>query len=410
MKENINRLISHSFILIAPFLTLLMGLTSFNVRFIKSSLIGAIVFIGVTALPEGDLEFYQTVYYKIADQPFNNLLQSFLNVKEAKFYISLSAFLVSLFFEHHSIYFGLLYFVFGYYLVNFIFIVFEYKVQILSSRWGKFIFIAFALFFSIRNSLNLAFYTGAIYSIYFMTKAVLNSEHKFLLPIILAPVFHFALAFIFIPILIFLFFKSKTIVCLTLVLITYLMPQNSVRGILGTLANENKGTIVESKYDSYVSEGGIERLNKRYSDGAKNSNFKLSLLNTLKEFIFNYLVNIGLVVLFFYRKVLLRDIVILKLYNLILILWAASNIMLNISNGNRFQIFHLTISVFFFIYLHYEKIKSDLLKIYFNITFPIIFFFGVMSLYASNKFVSTNFFTSNYFIQIFAPTKYEQSN
>lgn len=408
IKINRNKLFSYVLMLISPLLSFFIALREWKSSYAKSVFIGVIVFIGMTALPEGDLEHYQAFYYYNANQSLDTMWYNLISLKDGKFYISLLSFLFGLIFQHHTVYFGFLYFIFGYYLVNFVYLVYDYNKVIVATQWGGFLFISFALFFSIRNSLSLAFYTGAIFIIFYLTKAILQSNTKLLLPILLAPLFHFALAIVFIPIILFFFLKSKTYVCVVLVLISYLIPQTLVTGSLGDLANDANGTLVEKKYKSYASEDGSERLNERYAEGALNANFKLSLLNNIKDLIFNYLINIGLVLLFFFRKKFNKDTLLLNYYNLILLLWAVANIMLNVSNGVRYQIFPMVLSVAFFIFLFKNK-TTKLLSYYYILTFPILLLYGLMSLYASNKFISTNFFVSNYFIEIILPTNHEKS-
>lgn len=408
--QNRNKIISYGLLLIAPFFSLLFALRQWKTPYAKNMLIGVIVFIGMTALPEGDLERYQAFYYYNANQSLETMWYNLISLKEGKFYIGLLSFLFGLIFQHHAVYFGFLYFIFGYYLVNFVFLVYDYNKRIFSTRWGGFLFITFALFFSIRSSVNLAFYTGAIFILYYLTKSLLQSNTKLLLPILLAPLFHFALAIVFLPIVLFLFLKSKTYVCLLLVLLSYAIPQTVVTGILGDLASDNKDTLVENKYKSYASEDGMERLNKRYAEGALSSNFKLTLLNNIREIIFTYLINVGLLLIFLFKKKLLNKDYLLHWYNFILLAWALANVMENISNGIRYQIFPMALGVAFFVVLFQNNFKTKLLQLYYILTFPILLIYGLMNLYASNKFISTNFFVSNYFVELIAPTTHEKSN
>ena len=402
-----NEIYSYGLMLIYPFFSLLVALRYWKVNYAKNIFIGVIVFIGMTALPEGDLERYQAMYYENSSQSFESLLQNLISIKEGKFYIGLSSSIIGLAFDYHNIYFGFLYFIFGYFLVNFVFLVYEKNQNLKKSKFRLFLFLTFALFFSIRNSINLAFYTGAIFIIYWTTKAIFNSNTKYLIPIFLAPLFHFSLAMVFIPIALFLVLKSKTYVCVLLTLISFAIPQSAVTSVLGNFANDNENTLVESKYKNYASEKGMESLNQRYSEGAINSNFKLRLLDNIKTIIFDYLINIGLIIIFFSLEKFKKNKLQLNLYNLILLLFAMSNIMLNISNGNRFQIFYITLTIVFFLSFYQNKTKSKVVKVYYALVFPILFIFGIMNLYACNKLISSNFFISNYFIEILEHTNNE---
>lgn len=405
-----NKIISFGLLLISPLFSLVLALRNWKVNYAKNIFIGVIVFIGMTALPEGDLERYQEIYYYNLTQSFEVLWHDLISLKEGKFYISFFSYIFGLFFNHHNVYFGFLYFIFGYYLVNFVYFIYDNIKYLKKSKFGLFLFVSFALFFSIRNSLNLAFYTGAIYILYWLTKTLLKRNIKHLTPIFLAPLFHIALVLVFIPSGFYLILKSKTYLCILLALFSYAIPQVVVTNVLGSLAEDNENTLVESKYKSYASEKGMDYLNERYSKSASQANFKLSLLNNIQTFIFDYLINFGLLIIFFFYKKFKNNELQVYMYNLILLLFAMSNIMLNISNGGRFQIFHLTLSIVFFLLFYQNLIKNKVIKIYYFIIFPIIFIFGIMNLYATNKLISTNFLVSNFFIEIIAPTTNEKSN
>ena len=90
---------------------------------------------------------------------------------------------------------------------------------------------------------------------------------------------------------------------------------------------------------------------------------------------------------------------------MILLFWATSNLMMNVSNGNRYQIFQITLGVVFFVLLYQTKMKNRIMNTYFVILFPLVFLFGLMSLYATNKMISTNFFVSNFFVEIISPSE-----
>lgn len=394
---------------ISPLLSFFIALNEWKSSFAKNIFIGVIVFIGMTALPEGDLEYYQSVYYRASNQSFEEMWSKIINLQDGKIYISLLTHLFRLVSNSHVFYFGFLYFIFGYYLVNFIYLVHEHKKVQSSFKWAGFIFLTFALSFSLRNSLNLAFYTGTIFIIYYTAKTILESNIKLLIPIIFAPLFHTALVIVFFPLVLFIFLKEKTNLCLLLVLISYSIPQSFVTGNLGALASDNKDTILESKYNIYASEGGMERLNERYEQVALNSNLELSLLNNLRDFQFNYFFNFGLIILFFFQKKIFLNNYFLQFFNVILIFWALSNLMLNISNGIRFQIFHITLTMSLFVIYLDAIMRSRVLRCYMAILFPLAFIVGIMSLYACNKFISLNFFTSNFVIEIIKST-YIESN
>lgn len=394
-----NKLIGYVLLFIAPFLSFLLALMRWDKPYAKNMIIGVIVFIGMTALPEGDLQYYQDYYYYNSNLSFEAMLHNFIGLKEAKFYINLLSFSFGLIFEHHALYFGFLYFIFGYYLINFIYLAYEHNNSATNTSWGVFLFLTFALFFSIRSSLNMAFYSGAIFILYYISKSILQSNTKMMWPILLAPLFHIALILVFIPIILFSIFKSRTYACAALVIISYAPQQSTFQNLLGDFSSDKDGSIIKERYDNYASENGKELLDRRYAEASANANFKLSLLNNIKDFLFNYLLNIGLVIIFLYRKKLNKEIVMLKLYNLILLFWALSNVMLDISNGNRFQTFQMTLTVLYLL-LSYEKFTNRVQRLYYFFTFPLLSIYGFLNLYAANKFISANFFVSNFLIEI----------
>lgn len=402
--SNRNKIIAYTIMLLAPFFSLIIALRNWNSNYSKNIIIGVIVFIGMTALPEGDLERYQENYYINASLSLEMMWNNLISLKEGKFYINFFSFFFGILFKHHNIYFGFLYFIFGFYLVNFIYLVLEKNIKIIETRFGIFFFISFALFFSIRNSTNLAFYTGAIFSLYWLAKAILNDEKKYLGYLLLAPLFHSALALIFLPVIFFLILNLKTKICIFIAIISFVIPGNLVTNSLGDFANQNEDTVIQDKYKSYGSEEGKNRLNKRYEEGVNSANFKLSLSNNIKQLIFDYLLNIGLFISLFYKKKLIFNKIQHQLLNLILLLLSLSNIMLHVSNGVRFQIFNLTLTIVLMILIYNNTIKAKLFLYYLYLTIPTLFLFGIMALYASNKFISLNFFVSNYFIEVINPT------
>ncbi len=400
-----NRLIAYGLLMISPFLSFGIAVRNWKTDYAKNILIGVIVFIGMTAFPEGDLERYQNYYYYNASQSFEMMWHNLISLKEGKFYITFFSFLFGLIFQHHNIYMGFLFFLFGYYLVNFIFLIYNYDKSIVHQRIGFLIFISFALFFSLRNAVNLAFYTGAIYILYWIVKSILTQNNKFLIPLLLAPLFHFALTLVLIPVMLFVLLKSRTFICIALVVVSYMLPPSIVNNTLGDLANDNESTIIEDRYNNYASEKGIEYMNKRYEKGASNANFKLKLLNDIKNIIFDNVIYIGLFLFLIFFKRYKNNKLLIQFFNMILLFWAISNLMMNVSNGNRYQIFQITLGVVFFVLLYQTKIKNRIMNAYFFILFPLVFLYGLMNLYATNKMISTNFFVSNFFVEIISPSE-----
>ncbi|GGB72033.1 hypothetical protein GCM10007424_10030 [Flavobacterium suaedae] len=382
-------------------MALLVAVRNFKSSFSKTLLIGVVAFIGMTANSEGDLERYEAIYHINSNLTIGEMWTNLIGLQDGKFYISAFAFLLNLFTDNYHIYFAFLYTIFGYYLVNFVYLFFDEKVIKNTKLYGLLFFISFALFFSIRNSLNLAFYTGVIYYMYFISKSIILKKNKFLLFLLLTPLFHFSLAILLIPTFLYVYLKNKPITCVILVVITLGLNQSSITGIIQQYANSNKGTIIEDKYRSYASEDGMERLEERYRKGELNYNWKLKLLNTTREIIIDFFSKIGVFLIFFYRKKLGLKEEKLNMLSLVLLLWATCNLTVNFSNGDRFLILFSAMAYALFIMMLEDVKKIKLYYIFTLILIPLSLFFGVMSLYASNKFISEYFYFSNFLIELF---------
>jgi hypothetical protein len=120
-------------------------------------------------------------------------------------------------------------------------------------------------------------------------------------------------------------------------------------------------------------------MNKRYEKGASNANFKLKLLNDIKNIIFDNVIYIGLFLFLIFFKRYKNNKLLIQFFNMILLFWAISNLMMNVSNGNRYQIFQITLGVVFFVLLYQTKMKNRIMNTYFVILFPLVFLFGLMS-------------------------------
>ena len=89
-----NRLIAFGLLMISPFLSFGIAVRNWKTDYAKNILIGVIVFIGMTAFPEGDLERYQNYYYYNASQSFEMMWHNLISLKEGKFYITFFSFLL----------------------------------------------------------------------------------------------------------------------------------------------------------------------------------------------------------------------------------------------------------------------------------------------------------------------------
>ncbi len=396
-----NKILFFIFMLFSPVTSLVVALLNWKKDFAKLLFLGLFFFMGMTALPEGDLASYQQNYYIITRSSFLEIWKNFIFLKDGKFFYSLFSFLFGIFFKQHNLYFGFLFFVYGFYLINLIYLVYSSTIKLSSSYFGKLLFLSFTLFFSVRYIINLAFYTGSVFILYWFIKSYLTSNTKNLFPILLAPIFHISLLYLIIPIVLFLIFRLKIHICLFILLISFYVPRSLVVEYLSIFVSDQKNNVLKEKYIYYAEDNAYERIELNYEETRKYFNNKLLFLNNFKDFLFNYLINFCLLLLLFDYRNLRSNKKYLLLYNFIIILYASSNIILNVSNGVRFRIFHLTMSLFFFLLLYQFETYNKLMRVCLSLLIPVLLLYGIMNLYASNKFISLDFYFSNFFIELF---------
>jgi hypothetical protein len=389
--------------LIWPFSAVLLGLKYFDFKFGKNLLIASFAFLGFTAISFGDLERYEFGFYSLARIKFLTIFSDLFSLQTGKFYNDIFSLITTLFFTSHHFYFMLLFLVYGYLLINIIDSFKELNIK-KHDRFGLLFFVGFALYFSISNILNLAFYTGALFIIYCLIKYYNKQDKKYLFLILLAPLFHLGLIiFIFLPLFVILF-KNKIRYYLIFLVFTFGIGQSNFVAVIENLASNNSGTIIETKYKAYASEKGQESLDKRYEERAKTENFKLKSLFFLKNTIWYVLTPLGLFLLFLNRRALLYKYDLVRLFNLVLLCLGVSNLMLNISQGDRFLNIYcfLAIGLFYKVYTKTKsKITNKWLNIYLKILMPIVLVTGLMSLVASHFMIPLKFYASNFLFEIY---------
>jgi hypothetical protein len=384
--------------LVSPFVSLLLLIDYQIIRKSKWVFILIFGYIGFIALPTGDLEFYQLQYYSQADQSLVKLLMEFLQLKSGKFHTEISAIIFSWFFATHHFYFSFLFAVFGYFLFSLIELILYQLPNIQKGiKSGLFIVLIF-LFFSLRNTLSLPFYTGVLFTLLTLYKSIYLKKNHYLLFLILA------LVFVWLPVILFLLFKNNRLICLSVWIISVVIPNTLVSNQLGTIAQNGKGTLIETKYRTYASEQGINSLNKRYSQGAEAANYKLSILNNTKVFIFKWLLPILVLSYSIWRLRRKEDFIYEQLLNLAILFIAFSNLIASVSNGERFQIFYASTVVFCILPFIFFIEKNRL----FNSFAALVVFGGLllstMNLYACNEFIPERFFYSNLLFELFFQT------
>lgn len=391
------------FFIIWPFSTLFLVIRYFDYAFGRKLLILLYGFLGFTAISFGDLDRYEKHYYVEQTNTFTEAINSLLNLQEGKFYNSLISIVTGVFFDSHHYYFLILFMVYGYFLTKSVYLM---KVVDLNklNKFGMLFFLGLLLYFLIRPLPNLAFYTGGLFLIFNLINYYTYQSKKYLFYIFFTPLFHIGLSIYLLLPLIFILFRNKVWYYVVFVVFTFFLGQSDVVKVIGNIAESNSGTVLESKYNSYASEEGQESIAKRYEENGAKYNGKLRILLNIQKAIWYLFVPIGLILLFLYKKQLLVANNLLPFFNMVLSCWGISNLMLNISQGERFVLLFSFIAIGLF-YNVYIKMKGQLNQNYFGLFLkffvPIFFLYCVLALIASHFIVPINFFVSNFFIEIF---------
>ena len=127
-------------------------------------------------------------------------------------------------------------------------------------------------------------------------------------------------------------------------------------------------------------------------------NSKLLILNISKQ-VSNIFISIGILLILFFQKRVLKEDVNVKFFTLILVFWALANLMREVSNGSRFTILYLFTALGFFLFLQVNNNLNNHLIQYLKFGILIVIAYGFMSIVASNVLFKTNYFISNYLVE-----------
>ena len=388
--------------LIWPFSTIYLAIRFFDYKFGRRMLILLYGFLGFTALSFGDLDRYEREFYLKKSESFLTIVQSLISLQENKFYNSVVSIFSGVFFETHHYYFAIIFMIYGFFLVNTLDVFKPIKLTKLNN-FGLIFFLGLFIYFLIRPIPNLAFYTGGLFVVYNLANYYKTRAKKYLFFIFFVPLFHIGLTiFVILPIML-LVFKNRVWLYVLFVIFSLGIGKSNVVGVLGNLAESNSGTQIESKYKAYASEKGQESLEKRYAENGEKYNGKLKLLLDIQQAIWYFFVPLGMLILFLQRKQLLIASEILPLYNMALACWGVSNLMLNISQGERFLALFsfVAIGLFFIVYVKTRiTLMSRAFNLFLTIFVPTLFVYALMALIASHFMISLEFFGSNLIVEI----------
>lgn len=381
--------------LIWPFSAMIIGIRNFDTNFGRKLLIAAITFLGFTALDNGDLERYASQYYGVSNNKFGDLIDLLINFQLGKFYTDSMAILFSVF-ENHHVYFAFLFGFYGYFLINTINLL-RVKKMNRSNIYVIICFMTFALFFSVANIFNYAFYMGGIYFLYFLLQIILNEHNKkYFLLILLVPLFHIGLTPLLIVPLSFLIFKQKTYLYIFLLVVFSIIPQSLFNNAIGSKL-EGSDTVFEQKFDSFGSEEGKEKMDTHYADGYSLGNFNYRLTRNTKDIVNRVAIPLLFLFLFVNRKKIKQDKVVFNLFNLSIACMAVTSLMLNISQGERFFAISgfMVLGTFIFFIQKYNYRILRFNRILYLII-PTILFSNLVSLIFVKFMISSDFFLSNF--------------
>ena len=385
--------------LVWPFATLLYALKNYRKPVSRVLFVLAISFLGFTSESFGDLERYEEAFYLFQDQSLRDLFISYFNFQESDIYTKTLSILVGIVFKSHHFYFALLYGIFAYLLSGVILKFVRFLPRKINNS-TLLLLIGFALFYSIRSIISVRFYTGGLFYLFMMLNYIITKKNKYLVFSFFTPLFHFGLSLLLLvsPLLVLL--RKKYWLTLGIVIFSLAIGQSSVVGFLGQIAESGEETFFERRYKSYAADDGRMRLEERYAQGALNANWKLTMLNTVRDVLWYYAI-LGIGLLFYYRKRVFRIKMFSDIYILILLLLSASNIMLNISNGIRYIFLYIFITIGLYLLIYSRLRVPGVIRYYIYGLIPLTVSYGLMALYASNEMFTFKFFITNYIIAYF---------
>lgn len=388
--------------LIWPFSALLIGLKNFHTKFGRNLIIALYAFLGFTAISIGDLERYEEDYYLQQGNTVAKIFTELISLQNGKFYNSFISVVCGFIFESHHFYFLILFLIYGYFYINTVNLLTDNTFGKLD-KLGLLFFFGILLFLLIRPLPNIAFYTGGIFVVYNMVSYYKFKKKKHLYFILFAPLIHIGLTiYLILPVLL-LLFKNKIWYYIVFLIFSFAVGKSNFVETLDSLAKSNRDTIIESKFVGYASEEGQARLEELYAKNEAGKNIRARILKGLQEIIMFVVVPIGVFIIFVNRKKLILENTMI-LFQMVLLFWSVSNLMVNISQGERFVVLFSFISIGLFFKVHLSTIelpRKTIFNYFLKIFIPALFLFGLMTAYASNILFSVQFFISNFFIELF---------
>ena len=380
--------------LIWPFSALGIGLKNFDSNFGRNLLIALFAFLGFTAIDAGDLEHYAARYYELRNFSFSELINLLLKFNVNRLFTDITAVVFSIFNNHH-IYFAFLFGLFGYMLIHSLNIL---RLQVLkkSNKIILICFFTFATFYSIAAIFNLAFFTGGIYFLLIILKYIFYGEKKkYLILLLLTPIFHFGLTILLLIPVFYYLFKQRTNIYLIILLVFTSIPQSFITNFIeSNLVKED--TVLEDRFNAYASDEGLEHMSARYKEQYDKGNSNDRILVDTRNLAHKFAVPILLLFLYANVRKVNNDKILLNLLNFSIAFAAITQLMLNISQGERFYLISgfITLSLLVYWVQRYEFRNFTFTPLLF-ISIPLILLYNLVSLIISKDFISLDFILSN---------------
>ena len=385
--------------LISPFLTLLITMYHYRWKGTQLFFILSVSFLGYNIGIEGDLIRYYDWFFRDGGKSWSEIFNQIITLQAGDFYTLILSKIIFYLTENVRVYFAVLISVYAYFYSSVM------KLIIVRLSRGNnlkvlLLFIGFATFFFVRNFISVRFSTALLLYAYAMLEIVLNGNRKFILLSLCVPLIHIGFV-VTIPLLpLYFFFKDRVNVCIMLLLVSFVFNQGNVLNFFGKASSNYENTVFSSKFSAYASESGIEYLSERYQESEKGANLKLKTLNYFTDLVY-ILCMIGSGILIFEWKSLLYDRIQLHLFNLTLLLWSLANVMQNISNGVRFLNLWVLIVLALWVLILQNKTFDRKWQIFIRIFIVVLLFKNLATLIAANPLFTTEFFVSNYIINLF---------
>ena len=340
--------------LISPFLTLLITMYHYRWKGTQLFFILSVSFLGYNIGIEGDLIRYYDWFFRDGGKSWSEIFNQIITLQAGDFYTLILSKIIFYLTENVRVYFAVLISVYAYFYSSVM------KLIIVRLSRGNnlkvlLLFIGFATFFFVRNFISVRFSTALLLYAYAMLEIVLNGNRKFILLSLCAPLIHIGFV-VTIPLLpLYFFFKDRVNVCIMLLLVSFVFNQGNVLNFFGKASSNYENTVFSSKFSAYASEW----------------------------------------------KSLLYDRIQLHLFNLTLLLWSLANVMQNISNGVRFLNLWVLIVLALWVLILQNKTFDRKWQIFIRIFIVVLLFKNLATLIAANPLFTTEFFVSNYIINLF---------